>query len=314
MILGKLSLRERISSVIRKHTYAPAAATLVAALVHLLTVVRHMHSYWVLGAAGTLVLSSFVWGYAARALKNGQWPSVTGLHRRQYAEVWDTLAASPARARAAACGRNVESEVRNSAAEPVKNLLELAMINSHDEILEIGCGVGRIGLELAPKCRAWTGVDMSANMLAYASERLRELNNVRLVKLPAPGLDDFSSASFDVVYSTNMFAHLDEMDRWRYVEDGFRVLRPDGRLFIDNVDLESEAGWSAFAEGAKRLQGLERPAYQPRFSSAAELMTYALRAGFDRVESYRRPPLVIVTGIKPKLALRVTSTTCASPK
>jgi hypothetical protein len=29
------------------------------------------------------------------------------------------------------------------------------------------------------------------------------------------------------------------------------------------------------------------------------LTTYALRAGFDLVQSHRRPPLVIVTGIKP---------------
>jgi SAM-dependent methyltransferase len=196
----------------------------------------------------------------------------------------------------------VEIEVRSSAAEPVKNLLELAMINSHDEVLEIGCGVGRIGFELAPKCRAWTGVDMSANMLACASERLRDLKNVKLVRLPACGLAEFASGSFDVVYSTNMFAHLDEMDRWRYVEDGFRILRPKGRLFIDNVDLESDAGWAAFAEGAKSWQQLERPAYQPRFSSASELMAYALRAGFDRVQSHRRSPLVIVTGIKPSAA------------
>ena len=301
-MLAKLSLRERVSSVIRKHPYAPAAATLVAALAELVTVIRHMHSYWALGAAGSLILSSFVWGYATRALKNGQWPSLTHLHRRQYAKVWDTLAASSSRARAAACGRMEETELRASATEPINNLVEMVMINSQDDVLEIGCGVGRIGFELAPKCRSWTGVDMSANMLACASERLRQLNNVRLVKLAAPGLEYFPSASFDVVYSTNVFAHLDEIDRWHYVQDGFRVLRPYGRLFIDNVDLESDAGWSAFAEGAKRLQDSQRSAYQPRFSSATELMTYALRAGFDRVRSYRRPPLVIVTGIKPQFA------------
>jgi ubiquinone/menaquinone biosynthesis C-methylase UbiE len=185
--------------------------------------------------------------------------------------------------------------------------MELASLDSQDEVLEIGCGVGRIGLELAPHCRVWTGADISRNMLACASERLRELNNIKLVRLQRACLDEFPSGSFDVVYSTNMFAHLDEMDRWRYVEDGFRVLRPNGRLFIDNVDLESDAGWSTFAEGAKSSQDLERPPYEPRLSTAAELMTYALRAGFERVQSHRRPPLVIVTAIKPSLAAsRVT--------
>jgi len=298
-ILGKLSLRNAASSLIRKHRYFLPAATLAVACVLAVSVVGRMHSFLVLGIAGVLVLSSYVWGYSSHAMKGVRWPLLTHLHRRQYAEVWDTLAVSPWRARAAACGRQMESDVRHSAAEPVNNLLELLTIKSCDEVLEIGCGVGRIGLELAPKCRSWTGVDMSANMLACASGRLRDLKNVRLVRMLACGLAEFASGSFDVVYSTNMFAHLDEMDRWRYVEEGFRVLRPNGRFFFDNVDLESDAGWAAFAEGAKSSEEMERPPYQPRFSSAAELTTYALRAGFDLVQSHRRPPLVIVTGIKP---------------
>jgi SAM-dependent methyltransferase len=298
-ILGKLSLRNAASSLIRKHRYFLPAATLAVACVLAVSVVGRMHSFLVLGIAGVLVLSSYVWGYSSHAMKGVRWPLLTHLHRRQYAEVWDTLAVSPWRARAAACGRQMESEVRHSAAEPLKNLLELLSIKSHEEVLEIGCGVGRIGRELAPRCRTWTGVDMSANMLAYASERLRDLENVKLVRTTACGLAEFASGSFDVVYSTNMFAHLDEMDRWRYVAEGFRVLRPNGRLFIDNVDLESDGGWAAFAEGAKSSQEMERPPYQPRYSSAAELTTYALRAGFDLVQSHRRPPLVIVTGIKP---------------
>jgi SAM-dependent methyltransferase len=298
-ILGKLSLRNAASSLIRKHRYFLPAATLAVACALAVSVVGRMHSFLVLGIAGVLMLSSYLWGYSSHAMKGVRWPLLTHLHRRQYAEVWDTLAVSPWRARAAACGRQMESEVRHSAAEPLKNLLELLSIKSHEEVLEIGCGVGRIGRELAPRCRAWTGADMSANMLAYASERLRDLKNVRLVRTTACGLAEFASGSFDVVYSTNMFAHLDEIDRWRYVAEGFRVLRPNGRLFIDNIDLESDAGWAAFAEGAKSSQEMERPPYQPRYSSAAELTTYALRAGFDLVQSHRRPPLVIVTGIKP---------------
>jgi ubiquinone/menaquinone biosynthesis C-methylase UbiE len=279
----------------------------VAAIGLTVTVVKDVHVFWVLGAAVALLFSSYVWGYSTRALKYGHWPSLAHLQRRQYAEVWDALAASPWEARAAACGKQEESAVRRSAMEPIENLLELAAVSSQDEVLEIGCGVGRIGFGLAPHCRTWTGADVSGNMLACASERLRKLNNVRLVKLLGVGLDELASDSLDVVYSTNIFAHLDEVDRWRYVEDAFRVLRPGGRLFIDNVDLESNAGWSMFAEGTKSSQHLERSPYLPRFSTAAELMTYALRAGFERVQSHRRPPLVIVTAIKPSLAAsRVT--------
>jgi len=240
----------------------------------------------------------FVWGYSVHALRNVRYPSLDHLHRRKYAEVWDTLAASSSEARTAACGSQSESVVRESAAVPVKNITDLAGIHQDDNVLEIGCGVGRIGRELASRCASWTGTDISINMLAEARRRLSELPNVHLVRLEKTGLETLHSEAFDLVYSTNMFDHLDEIDRWLYVRDAFRVLRSGGRLYVDNIDIESERGWIAFARGAEVLGDLERPAFQPRPTTAAELATYARRAGFVQVSTHTREPLVILTARK----------------
>ncbi len=299
MALMKLHIRKWAASIVRSYPWIPAAATLAAVVGLTASAVTRVDSLWVLGLAAVLVFSSFVWGYSARLRRRVTWPSLDYLQRRQYAEVWDALATSPWRARAVACGEQEEVGVRNSASIPIKHLRELAPVSSQDDILEIGCGVGRIGFGLAPYCRTWTGTDMSANMLGVASERLQDRTNVRLVQLHQVGLNELESSSFDLVYSTNTFAHLDEMDRWRYVADAFRLLRPAGRLFIDNVDLESDLGWQTFAEGTPSSQHLERPPYVPRLSTAAELTTYAVRAGFEQVQTHRRPPLVIITAVKP---------------
>jgi cyclopropane fatty-acyl-phospholipid synthase-like methyltransferase len=237
-----------------------------------------------------------------RALKEiTDWPPLSNWQRREYAAVWDSLAGSMNDAAVAAAGEASESRLRSSASESVRNLLELASITTRDEILEIGCGVGRIAREIAPHCRSWTGADISANMLAHASARLEGMENTRLVHLKSVGLDHFAENSFDVVYATNMLAHLDEMDRWRYVQEAFRVLRPGGRIFIDNIDIESEAGWSMFSNDAIRYRDVERPPYMPRFSTAAELTAYANRAGFIGTQSHHRSPLVIVTASKPNI-------------
>jgi ubiquinone/menaquinone biosynthesis C-methylase UbiE len=138
-------------------------------------------------------------------------------------------------------------------------------------------------------------------MLSRASEALRPLNNVRIVHLHKVGLDEFANNLFDVVYFTSVLGHLDEMDRWRYVEEAFRVLRPCGRVLLDNIDIESNAGWAMFVNDVRRYQDFERPAYMPRFSTASELMTYARRAGFEQVQAHSRSPLIVITASKPAI-------------
>ena len=45
-------------------------------------------------------------------------------------------------------------------------------LRQNDVVLEIGCGVGRVGAEIAPSVREWIGTDIAPNMLAHAARRL----------------------------------------------------------------------------------------------------------------------------------------------
>ncbi len=254
-----------------------------------------------LAASVTMGISAYIWGYATRALKrlHPRWPKLHHFKRTEYEKVWDALSLCHSQASEAATGFTDEASLVTTGGKCVENLIELLSITSKDEILEIGCGVGRVGSILALRCRSWTGADISSNMLKHATARLTGLCNIKLVHLSGAGLAEIKDKSFNVVYSTNVFAHLDELDRWRYIEEGYRVLRPGGRIYVDNVDLEGDAGWSVFLSDYVRSKREEHPPYIPRPSTASELTTYLARAGFLAIGSHWIPPLVIAIGTKP---------------
>jgi len=78
-------------------------------------------------------------------------------------------------------GSEDEEELTRSGIGTTNFLLENIGMDSGDVVLEIGCGIGRVGKQLASRCRKWIGCDVSARMLNLAAERLRGFPNVELV-------------------------------------------------------------------------------------------------------------------------------------
>src|SRR5438477_5702108 len=82
---------------------------------------------------------------------------------------------------------------------------------------------------------------------ALAGRRtIKGLSNVELVEISGYNLSGVADASVDVVYCTVVFMHLECWDRYNYVSEAFRALRPRGRIYVDNINLCSEGGWKVF--------------------------------------------------------------------
>jgi hypothetical protein len=95
-----------------------------------------------------------------------------------------------------------------------------------------------------------------------------------------------------------VFPHLSQWDRFSYVEEAFRVLRPGGKLYVDNVNLCSESGWKIFLDH-RRIPPLERIPEIGECSTPEELMEYLRRAGFESITSKPGDELIGVWGRKP---------------
>jgi len=218
--------------------------------------------------------------------------------RSDYKGVWSALSESLSSAKMHVSGTEDESVVETSGAGTSEFILKSVGIDSTDVVLEIGCGIGRVGKHLAGRCRRWIGADVSPNMLKYAAERLRDFSNVEFVELSGNDLRPIGDTSIDVVYCTVVFMHLESWDRYGYVEEAFRVLRPGGKLYIDNINLCSDAGWSIF-ETHRKFPPAERPDHITVCSTPQELEEYLKRAGFEQIKSQPGVEVIAAWGRKP---------------
>jgi ubiquinone/menaquinone biosynthesis C-methylase UbiE len=102
-------------------------------------------------------------------------------------------------------------------------------INSHERILDLGCGTGTLIqrlLQLAPEIKI-VGIDPSAEMLNVARQKLP-----KSVKLRVGSADSipFPNESFDLIISTNAFHYFRNPSQ--AIQEAKRVLKPNGHLVI----------------------------------------------------------------------------------
>lgn len=220
------------------------------------------------------------------------------LNRSQYKTVWNSVSGSEDGAKMAVSGVVDEDINRESAQYTLNMLRQYVGIGKDDVVLEIGAGFGRVGAALAPLCREWIGTDVSENMVGHIRHRLAEYGNVRAIATNGIDLAGIPSESVDVVYCTVVFMHLEEWERYSYIAEGLRVLKPGGRMLVDNVNLLSDAGW-AFFEEHRAIAPAERPLQISKTSTPQELETYFRRAGFSEIRQVQESLWIITYGRKP---------------
>ena len=220
------------------------------------------------------------------------------LPRWAYGRVWDRDAADASDAMNAVAGYDDRTEWERSGLATADHVASAVGLTPDDRVLEVGCGAGRIGRHLASRCAHWTGADVSRNWLRFAATELSAHPNVGFVHLNGFDLAGVADVSQYVVYCSAVFMHLDEWDRYRYVSEFHRVLRPGGRVYFDNFDLRSPQGWELFL----RMSALDvavRPPNVSKASTEQELTWYAERAGFEGITSTTGSLWVTVVAARP---------------
>jgi SAM-dependent methyltransferase len=218
----------------------------------------------------------------------------------EYREVWDSAASVIETAYSMVDGSRDEEELRASGGRMALSLVRGLGIRPNHRVLEVGCGVARIGRELAPHCGEWHGVDISPNMIAIAKARTAALSNVRLQPLPDSTLSIYPDATFDRVYSHIVLFHLDKEDMLTYISEFYRVLKPGGFVYFDTWNLAHPFGWQRFLHERELNRRLSpRPPNRNRFSTPEEVAIYAQGLGLGVVEVLTGSSLAQVIAVRP---------------
>lgn len=84
-------------------------------------------------------------------------------------------------------------------------------VTEEKDILEIGVGTGRIAVKVCNQSKSFTGIDLSPKTIARAKLNLSNYSGINLIQ--GDFLTHPFSESFDIIYSTLTFMHIDEKER-----------------------------------------------------------------------------------------------------
>jgi ubiquinone/menaquinone biosynthesis C-methylase UbiE len=167
-----------------------------------------------------------------------------------------------------------------------KALIERADLRQGHSVLDVGCGTGSLAVltaRLHPGVRVF-GIDPDAKALARARRKAHRSGVSIQFDRGFAGRLPYVEASFDRVFSSFMFHHLDADEKITALVDIRRVLKAGGTLHL--VDF---AGADAGSHGLAGLLHTHRRLKDNAESRVLELMS---QAGLQEVRNVARHTLV----------------------
>ena len=99
--------------------------------------------------------------------------------------------------------------------------------------LEIGCGPGRLMRPMSRHFVEIHGVDVSDEMIARATEKLRDVPNAHVHVTDGSSLPMFPENSFEFIYSYAVFQHIPTREIvFSYLREVHRVMKPGGMTVL----------------------------------------------------------------------------------
>ncbi len=168
---------------------------------------------------------------------------------------WDRRASEDHKLHIATGHAGSEEAFRASGEQDLEGIvLDGIVLERSAEVLEIGCGVGRLLVPLAGRVAVVHGVDISPVMIEKSKTYAAGSPNVR-TELTDGAFAFLPNACLDFVFSFIVFQHIpDRAPIRRYVEEAARVLKPGG---VFRFQVDGRWWWKHSKDGPDTYQGVK---------------------------------------------------------
>jgi len=116
----------------------------------------------------------------------------------------------------------------------------LSKISTHDMVLDLGCGYGRVSIRLLEKVKKVVGIDISKDNVQLAKEMVGNREQVEFYVMDAIDLK-FNDHSFDTVICVQNGISAFNVDPLKLIEESIRVTRKGGTVLFSSY---SEKFWN----------------------------------------------------------------------
>jgi tocopherol O-methyltransferase len=175
---------------------------------------------------------------------------------------------------------------RQAQIDLIEEVLNWAQVQTAENILDVGCGIGGSSLYLAGKFNAQaTGITLSPVQAARAKERAQDagLSGRTQFQVADAQAMPFPDDSFDLVWSLESGEHMP--DKTQFLQECYRVLKPGGKLILVTWCHRPTQNVPLTADEQKHLQDIYRVYCLPYVISLPEYEAIARQLPLNHVHT-----------------------------